>query len=945
MKKRSVRPPNNDDDDDDYDHDDKGGGSGVDADSFDSMSEEIVPHSALLTSSAPAKFAKTASFAPAGAPLSTEMIMEVPQLKEKRKKEGILPDDGSRRREDVYDDILPTDTDAVKAHKRSLMALYGREWLDEAVARQRMLDSNPHYRFAFTVAGGHNSVLKTFIKESDISREARDRVGKATAALVERRRGQQDTSGEQARAKSLRADIEKLQTERQDITNNWRSLEFARTCLKQALTRIADPLRIRLKYAMVYTAAQFYEEMFDKVTRSLVARFGTRGYEFGADLFKTVLQEFNLDSLQRLTTDQPTVDRIKNDMPNSSLLALYWTTLLAIYNNASLLDTIAKEVGERKLFPPKSAYGLEPQLYAKDLRSLAVIVFTAAAATPATSNLLLFDEITVYMWRMINLMIERSVEDKKDAKTLARPTALAGSRPPRSRTIIVNNIEITLDVADEDLVSSISGQEVFGVDRDKLAEMRAKPYNNIDQPRTAALMTALLEPMFVSVWNSLFYTKRARSDDGLDDEAFAGGYYDNGRVVDLFQPTPGTSSAQRSIIGLAIVAIEMFNSCLTKKQAVAAGIPFDGIIFAATALTRFDTANPDLKAPFRTKFATRFDVSADSVKRYENDILGRYLRREKVLACLAQAVLIKRRFGFTQGVSESDFAALQAYVSDVNTNTPGARNKSEFAVREDAAMRVFDTVTATTAVDDVNEDDPPFINPAAVGILTDSQSVFVEDALANSAASVYGVELLRRIDERLATLSEQERLLNERISQWLRTSLADEQGALQQIIMYGAGGSTENALSPINTGFLFFTELYTNALKDAFKWIEDYLPCLARQFSSDDLVESEYYQSRYSSLVQSQLRLIDAQVPHVWRANRTEMRSKMQIASAGDSLRRWVAADRGIQHVPGCDCGANAGSAQSLAVHGQYRLVEQMQPYPMVAYPLAPSLNIPRGAF
>jgi hypothetical protein len=938
MSKR-VHTQASNDDDDDNDYDDKDVG---DADSFDSMCEEIVPH----LSSAPAKFAKTSavSFAPAGAPLSTEMIMEVPQLKAKRKKEGILPDDGSRRREDVYDDILPTDTDAVKAHKRSLMALYGREWLDEAVARQRMLDSNPHYRFAFTVAGGHNSVLKTFIKESEISREARQRVEKATTALVERRRGQQDTSGEQARAKSLRADIEKLQTEGQDLTNNWRSLEFARTCLKQALERIADPLRIRLKYAGVYAPAQFYEEMFDKVTRSLVARFGTRGYEFGADLFKTVLQEFNLDSLRTLTTDQPTVDRIKNDMPNSSLLALYWATLLAVYNNASLLDTIAKEVGERKLFPPKSAYGLEPQLYAKDLRSLAVIVFTAAAATPATSNLLLFDEITVYMWRMINLMIERSVEDKKDAKTLARPTALAGTRPPRSRTVIVNNIEITLDVADEDLVSSISGQEVLGVDRDKLAEMRAKPYNNIDQPRTAALMTALLEPMFVSVWNSLFYTKRARPDDGLDDEAFAGGYYNNGRVVDLFQPTPGTSSAQRSIIGLAIVAIEMFNSCLTKKQAVSAAIPFDGATFVNHALTRFDTAVPALKAPFMAKFATRFDVSADSVKRYENDILGRYLRREKVLACLAQAVLIKRRFGFTQGMSESDFAAFQAYVGEVNTNTPGARNKSDFATREDAAMRVFDTVTATTAADDVNEDNPPFINPAA-GILTPSQQVFVEDALANSAARVNSTELLRRIQERLATLSEQERLLNERISQWLRTSLADEQGALQQIIMYGAGGSTENALSPINTGFLFFTELYTDALKDAFKWIEDYLPCLARQFSSNDLVESEYYQSRYSSLVQSQLRLIDAQVPHVWRANRTEMRSKIQIASAGDSLRRWVVADRGIQHMPGCDCGVNAGSAYSLAVQGQYKLVEQMQPHPLVAYPLAPSLNIPRGTF
>ena len=904
-------------------------------DSFESLGEDIVPHAmSTLASGAILKKEKSpaaaASFATAGAPLSTETFMEVPQLKTKRRREGILPDDGSERREDM-------DGAAVRA-------LYGSQWLDEAIARQKILDANPHYRFAFTVAGGHNSVLKTFIKESEISREARTRVNEAIKALVEKRRTQQDTSGEQARAQALRTQIDKLHAESQALETSWQALDHARKCLKQALNSLTTPNKFRLILDAPNTR-RVYQDIFDRTTRSLVARFGASGFEFGADLFKTVLQEFNVAALAAPPAghDPLIVLRVKNDTPNASLLALYWTTLMAVFNNAGLLEVI----GARKLFPDKSAYGQNPELYAKDLRALGTIVFTADAATPATNNLLLFDEITVYLWRMINLMLERSAAD---VKPLSRPTLLA--RPPAKRTVIVNNIEITLDVADEDLVSSISGQEVFGVDRDKLAEMRSRPYNNIDQPRTSALMTALLEPMFNAVWSSLFYTKRTL-DKGLDDESFAGGYYANGRVMELFKslPAPNAKSAQGSIIGLAVIAIEMFNSCFIKQQNnITAGTRFDGRTFAAAAFTQFDAKPPAGVTAFRDGFKQRFDVSTDSKTRYNADILNRYLRREKVLACLAQAVLLKRRFGLSQGLPDADFAALQAYVDAMNTTppgTPGSRSKDDFATREDAAMRVFENSLVTTAATDIDDDQPPYVLLLVLA-LSPAQFSFIGDALANSAARAQFEATKALIDERLAQLREQEALINARITEWLRMNVTDEKATLAKIITEGVGGNAENNLSPINTGYLFFTELYTDALMEAFKWIEDFIPCLARQYTSNDLIESEYYQSRYSILVKAHLRLVDAQMPHTWRANATEMRSKTQIASAGESLRAWVAKDPGINHIPGCDDGVG-DTAHFLASAGQYRLVEQMQMYPLGAagapYPLAPSLRVPRGAF
>ena len=890
--KRTLK--NNDDDDGD-DNDDGAG-------SFESLSEETIPHGPLKATSAIKKMK------PAGAPLSDVTFVQIAPLKEHRDQFGILPDDGSERREDKTGDAIH--------------ALYGREWLKEAVARQRILNASVIYQFARKVSGGANLTIENFLKESEISRETRERIAKATEALINRRKDQQDTRTEQERAAALHKQVEQLLAENEKIATDASAIDTAQECMKNAEIVISGK---RLVYKLPDTARPLvdgdarYAELFDKMTRSIVARFGAGQFDKSLTLFKTAVQVMHGKLLEGNAGDETYRVRINSEMPKSSELALYWSTLMAIYLKSELLERVAQN--SQGFFPANSVYAKNPAQYAADLRSLGALLFTVPDRPP-TDNLLTLDEITIFFWKMLNTMIERSSENASAAPTLGRPLRInveeggAGTATNRRKQIIVNDIPVTIDIPDEDLRAAVLGQDVFGVDRDKLADFRNKLYKNIDQARTAEQINKILDPMLRSVWPFLFYTKQPL-DNGRDEEAFAGGYYGEGRVVQLFEGISNQTAALVSVVGLAAFCTYLFNFSLKGKYRNDEWVFLNQNKFSPI----FDSivADDGLYRSLSDTFEAVFSASSDTITDYEQRLHGRYIRRERLLECFAALAVLRRARGMTMNITDTDFAALRAYHDAIKAGggPPGSTNDKEFAKLEDAAYRAFQ---ATNIIQGVGK--------------TAHLQIYTHTALNKAVDQKYTKEKLDANKERATLLGSQEKAIQERINLWLGRSVNDDIKLLKNIIEEGAGGNAENALSPINTGYLFFTEVYTNALQDAFTLLEDHVPCVARIYTNDELIESELYQTRYASLVASVLRLVDARNPRTYRADRTEQRARLQAISPIESIRGVARQDRSVRHWPGCGCGAVSGAAGSAP---DYAFT--------TPYPLAPSVQVARGAF
>jgi hypothetical protein len=888
---------NNNNNDDDDDNDDAG-------DSFESLSEEVFSHS-------PKKFKA------AGTPLTKESVVEIPKVRAHRLKEGILPDDGSGRRADNEVD-----------YSAGIMELYGREWLNEAVAREMMLSEDPNYVFAKAVSGGSNLTLATLIKETEIARETKARISEAVKALVERRKQQQDSRGEQDRAKALRDDIAKLEANRLRLDNLYFSIRKSQLCITEKLAAISA---FNLKFTKVIATdfSKWYERQFDLATRALVAKYtsGPRAFELSLATFKTLVQVLNSASITANVGDANIRTRINADMPNSSTLAFSWTTLLAIYLNSHLLERVAEEA----VHHPSSFYARNKIQYADDLRSLATLVFITNGA-PATDNLLLLDKITIFLWKMLNDMIKRSAPDDASAATsiLAKPTKTAENRgTSRPQNIVVNDIEVTIDISDEDLSAAVAGHEVIGVDRDNLAAMQRNLYKNLDQPRVSVLIIKLLEPMLNSVWKHLFYTKFPL-EEGLDEEAFAGGYYGEGRVVELFGLLSGVKTAEQSVSGLVVVAEFMFEKCL---DAGTVQINQMAVSDSSNALQQNQQKQTNIEKSFNGIFIT----SADTQKAYERNLVARYVIREGLLLCLAEAIVAKNKFRTKIGITDSEAAVLSAYVDACQAGgVPGSRKDPKFFATEEAARRVFETANLTLTENDIalnnNGSQQTVAIPADLNF-SNSQKRFVDAAMAFSKIKTAFEVEWQEIDDLFVSLKEQEAAIRKRTHEQISKKEDDEKSALAAIIRDGYSDGVTNKLTPANTGFLFYTELYWSTLNFAYAKLREFVPCVAKVYSKEALIESETYQTEYAAVCNAMLRKIDTRNPHTYNADKREARAKTQFASELESVRSVARADRAVKHWPGCGCSESASVFSSAQFNAS------------APYPLAPSLQISRGAF
>jgi hypothetical protein len=493
----------------------------------------------------------------------------------------------------------------------------------------------------------------------------------------------------------------------------------------------------------------------------------------------------------------------------------------------------------------------------------------------------------------------------------------------------VNGIEVTIDIADEDLSAAVRGQDVVGVDRDSLASKQRELYNNVDQARMSVLVIKLLEPMVNAVWKYLYYTKEPL-DAGLDEEAFAGGYYDGGRVFELWGlvklPAAGVETGQLSLGGFAVVSRYMFMRCLNVGNIA---------ISQLTVTDAFaDNNNNNLSKPaIAAIFDGVFHVNQDSKDAYERNLLRRYVCRESLLLCLAEAIVNKNAFIYSVGITEAEMSALKNYIEACRSGggVPGSKRDAKFAAVEDAALRVFETAMPSTA-----EEDKVQTNLRIGPVFKDSQRMFIRAAMTISGIKKVFESQSDLSKRQIVTLREQEERVTQRIREQLAKTTADEVTELEDIIKRGFSSPADDALSTINTGYLFYTQLYWSALDKAYAELRMFVPCLARVYSRDALVESENYQTEYAALVSAVLRLVDARNPKVYRPDKSEMRAKTQFASEAEKLRTLARQDRAVKHWQGCGCGV---------VGNDYAVSSASAMNAMSLYPLAPSLLVSRGAF
>lgn len=332
-------------------------------------------------------------------------------------------------------------------------------------------------------------------------------------------------------------------------------------------------------------------------------------------------------------------------------------------------------------------------------------------------------------------------------------------------------------------------------------------------------------------------------------------------------------------------------------------------------------------------------LSNPAIDAYNEYVLGRFLRRDKVLANFTHLVVLLNSLDRAIGLPAADLAALKAYDDAVSSGKgePGSKKDAAFATLEDAAMRAFlsvNIVTATNAAAIATTQTDLKAQFPAIG-LKDSQWQTLAKVLRTDVAEESKTLRLDELDKSAISLLQQEKGITDRIKDWLKLQLGDEAAFLKGVIEGTIGVNPENLLSPINTGYLFFTEVYTAALQYAYMFVEDFMPCLARAYSSDDLIESETYQSRYAFLVNGMLRLIDAKNPRTFRYDKNELRAKFELINPLNSLRGAAARDPAIRHACACD-----GALRNGAVGGAPLAFAYQTPYP-----LSPSVQVTRGAF
>ena len=869
------RMRHHDDDDDDSSSDSSDSNErlfGADATSV----VRTVPHMFSEASTANAISAMQ-PFAPVGASAFSG-VHEVTSLRDRRRRTGFYPDDG--RREAYGGASNPG-------------ALFDDEWLRDRIAAMRALEEDAYYRFAEHAAAGVNLPLSDFIDDSAAKRETERRVA---AVIAQVRRAADERAAKIASPASIermREELRRLEDAVETKLSQRRSAETAMQCVATSLGTART---------LFDDAAKLYDDnptapLADAFAVWAVASQGAQGYRRTLAMAQRALNARAAANLPNFKTNggQPTPNskKLLEAMPSSANLAFSLACLAIVAGDPELLAIVANaSADDLSLFDAESEYAQDAPLYARDLITLADLLFTAIAGKPdksTTDNLLLYGQITHTLFAHLNRMNRRASLDQDDFPLLRRPKRAGGT--PRKRTRTLNAVTVDLDIDISDLEAVADGIPVDALDPNKLRALQSELGENQSSVTTPQLVERLLEPMVTLIYPELFF--RVPSDAPLDDRhdptAFAGVEF--GRVTRRRTAAFATEmTCIEALFGGSRMIIEVSGADQANVKTVLAQIPF--------TMGRLDPMTVDAKTDLKNIMGINSRIKAA----YESVVRKRILHQSDAALCIAQLFSAASDASVRLlNASDEEIGALSAYAE--------ARRGGDFAddALEDRVTRIilFGHPTATKGTG--------FTGPSSLAAFAE-----FDGTSADSDAA------LEQLDAKLEVASANGRVATARqvlqsAEKKLVDSAAGEASALEKSLVDALRESYipthREALAPRNTGVVFFSGIMRTSVQKAFDLIRQYIPCMYRSFdSASKLVESDEYWSLFADLAAAMVRLVSAQNPITYQPDKSETRGKLQIRSALDALRSRFMHNTGLYHGAGCPCrgGTAAGIYPAL---------------------------------
>jgi len=836
----------------------------------------------------------------------------IPGLQEKRKKEGWLREDGDPKRVRTVDE------------EGNDVGLYGQKYLDQRQEVEKILQSDPNYKFVRLVSGNTHASVESYYELSPIQEFVRQRVLEAQQQAVRERRGVQYIEVVRKQIKDQKEqlagdenEVEELEALRRDFIAGRAKYASSRDVAENVLIPVQylagrkDELKGALvrvtslandSYYYTYGARSF----FDYLTRAACVAHGEQG--FASEPFRRQVELIVDRTCGDLADEERTLHNLKDSIPTSSRLALYLAVLKAFAESSQLFE-IAKRDGVHK---STSAYASDPEMYVQDVGDLASLVFAGVDG----ANYLVYEKITLGLYIKLREMHRKS---NSLLPLPARPAVPQGG-DGAARPNTVAGFEVIVEVDDDTLEAAQNGVDVPGRDisQDDVERMRNTPLDAGDESTSTdvrQLLLELLQPMYLAVFPKLVYTEaslfvnaRIRDFGGRDESGDAARKLfriESTKLAtadeDKIEASPGNLDANAQIGGgsgrgrrrnvrsrYATLGIGQHQGEYGQRKIGEDWSTFPGLIALAIGIfyhaEHQDSTHKNVGhvlldgleniQKIVEQSLVVLSLDASDVQQYLSRYRERVIKEEFLRPYSEYLLLLSESFE----LSEVGFFAPETSVAKIRQYTESTSGDPGFTELQERVFRIFESEVGSEAANAAQ-------NPSSV-FKTRSNKALEKYAEPDKYSSLLQ-DIKARLDEereqaeRTKTqLKKLEDDLRERINQ----SDQELKEKLERGLQPTATLDPRVAMSPLNTGVVRLSAIFTSALANAHAKVSEVIPTL-RSASRKLLQEDQRFRVHFAKLVASEIEQTAIHFPDVYRTDSALNRQLRREQSIINSLR------------------------------------------------------------
>ena len=838
----------------------------------------------------------------------------VPALQEKRKREGWLREDGDPKR------VRKSNAEDED------VGLYGQTYLDERQEVEKILQSDANYKFVRLVSGNTHASVESYYELSPIQEFVRQRVLEAQQQAVRERRGVQYIEVVRKQIKDQKEqlagdenEVEELEALRRDFIAGRAKYESSRDVAKnilvpvQYLAQQKNALKDQLVRVTSLTEAIYYytygaRAFFDYLTRAACVAHGEQG--FASEPFRRQTELIVDRVCGKLAAMPDTTHNLKDSIPTTSRLALYLAVLKAFAESSQLFE-IAKRDGVHK---PDNAYASDPEMYVQDVDDLASLIFAEIDG----ANYLVYEKITLGLYIKLREMHRKS---NSLLPLPARPqVAEQGDGAARSKTVA--GFEVIVDVDDDTLEAAQNGVDVPGRDipQETIERMRNTPLdasNASTSTDVRQLLLELLRPMYLAVFPKLVYTEaslfgnaRIRAFGGRDESGDAARQLFRIESTKLAtadedkteSPADADADAANAQIGsgsgrgrrrnvrsrYATLGIGAHQEEYGQRKIGEGWNTFPGLLALAVGIfyhsVHKDSVQKDvghvlldglenIQEIVEQSLAV-LSLDASDVQQYLSRYRERVVKEEFLRAYSEYLVLLAESFE----LRDVGFFAPESSLAKIRQYTESDPGNTGFAELQNRVFQIFES-----------EIGPEAASPA-------KEPRYLIKTRSNEALELYAkqdkyTKLLQDIKSRLDGEREQEertktqlKKLQDDLRERINQSDQELKEKLERGLQPTATLDPRVAMSPLNTGVVRLSSIFTSALANAHAKVSEVIPAL-RSASRKLLQEDQRFRVHFAKLVANEIEQTAIHFPDVYRTDSALNRQLRREQSIINSLR------------------------------------------------------------